>query len=387
MGVLISILLATLLTACDMREVTETEDPVTEAAGNASDPNILKAVVEGLATPSRYRVVIEWNENAGAYSLYRRQSHTAYQKMPSSSGKFIDDTVTSGEMYRYALFATSELQSTSRSASEIEVAIPRDLVIDRPLLIQEIVNYHRLFLSSAGVVRGNGVLKIDVKEIHSDGGKIENRTHGGGVVTIQAERAVGRLAVETWGADGAEGRPGSEGLPGKNGKAGEDGTIAPRGLTTRLAGQLQEVLAKEKRTVNDLSETQMKDLFECKTSPTDGEPGEKGGPGGIGARGADGSDSGKIWVKVRYSDELHLSTRVESGKGGVGGKAGVGGLGGLGGDPGKDYFVCRKAQRGKNGLSGEVGKPGDSGGSGVTLTPCLLLGATKVGDCESSPRL
>lgn len=386
MARIIIVLTAGWLAACDVREVSESEDAPAEIQAALTDESSLKAVVEGLNTPSRYRVILEWKSELGM-SLHRRQAHTPYQKLETTGNRFIDDTVVSGETYRYALFDPSQAGVSAAAGTEIEVKVPKDLVIDSPTAMREIRDYQRLFLTPSGVLQGKGTLRVEVKELHSEGGRIENRSSGAGLVFVEAERAVGKIVIVTLGNDGAPGRPGVAGLPGKKGANGEDGKLVGKNLPPALSRQLETLLTEKKRNLSDLSETDINALFECQKPPTDGEPGTKGGPGGNGERGENGHDSGKIWLKIRYADELHLSTIIESGKGGAGGKAGEGGRGGDGGDAGKDFFVCKKGKSGKKGENGEAGKSGDSGGSGVTLTPCLLLGATRVGDCETSPRL
>ncbi len=164
------------------------------------------------------------------------------------NGHIVDREVMAGKTYRYS-FLHVENQTLVLDKT-VELKIPMDLVISSSLSLysdQVWTDYNRIFLLNHSVITTNGFqLYIDTNEFRVENASIQSFHAGaqapadragrsGGVLTIHARQAAGRLKIEMSGEMGATGtagqsytqgsksvgEPGYKGWPGGNSGTGE----------------------------------------------------------------------------------------------------------------------------------------------------------------------
>jgi len=382
--------------------------------------------VTPLPEPHRYQVELDWSgapAKSAGWALTREdeslETATLFQG-DEAVRTWTDDTVEEGKGYRYSLWRSAEGELTLHS--QVGVRISLDRVVDGVEETSRIAGVRRLFLTPAARLRPSGAeLRIEVDEIHSDGGTIESFPkesvalagdgRSGAPMFLKAGLARGKLTIIARGENakaGAEGKSGAAGADGRPGKDAESGRRyeAPANFTGTFLGlalcplfqnchrmERQEdvdrfyELARQKVSPH-FTHASWTQLFVCKQDLERGQNGSSGEPGGDGAAGGKGGDASALHVEIADSKDFLFKIETEPGQGGAGGKAGAGGAGGKGSASGKPdaMGLCpTKPGDGMNGPNGASGKAGPAGIPGKILPQCLKLGGTVMGDCPTTP--
>ena len=328
-------------------------------------------------SPNTYQVKFEFHE--APESIYVTKTILGVKNsewIKLSHQIWIDEKVKAGDEINYEF--RSNNQGHIIPFDEIDLKIPKDLVVDRAMdfsqkefsqLFTENQNglvlkqFAKIYLTAQGSITLDGrSLQIEAQEIHSEDGLIRSFAPGakaadgktgrsGGVIEIKTAKATGHLRVEMRGENGGDGIPAAAPdakLKGAQGAAGEPGTpggqIGDGGMFARAS---------------------------CAKKPTRGLPGDKGHQGNPGGNGQRGGASGHLSVEISKDEGFTLLATTEVGQGGVGASGGEGGEGGDGGPAGAlpysrgllmyecDQFPGPKGAKGDLGTTGQAGALGD----------------------------
>ena len=371
--IFLSGLLALSLSACmkiKPKNEAAVESPLaTEAAPGKAEASFIS---EG---PNEYQVRFKF-QSAPTTLLVEKKVHGLETSTTISveNQSWIDSKVNPGDEVHYE-FKTYDLGQFHAWVS-LDLKVPKDLVIDQKLDLQEkstqdllmltaedlsstinINSFARIYFTAGGILNLNGKsMQVEAAEIHSENGLIQTFTPGakaddgrpgqsGGTVQIKALRAFGNLKIEMRGQNGGDGlaaKPADLALKGAPGAAGEPGEI------------------NNERTLDEWGQYRVG----CKKVPGRGLQGHKGFQGYPGGHGQKGGDTGS--ATLDFSDSKDFAVLIlpivgQGGQGAIGGNGGGGGDGGPAGPmppiPLNNIYACSP-------LAGAMGDSGDRGNSG-----------------------
>lgn len=354
-----------LLVACEIgcvevRDKNAEATPETALANSTtspqaeSSPNDLRASIEPLERPNKYKVKLLIPK--GSINLQKISPSELPQTEPIKQittltpelRVFTDSDVKAGQTYTYQIGQTQEGELVFDK--EISVKIPQDYEFspgfqwpdDSSAVLIE--GYERIFLPrQASLFIGNHSVTLKGKILVANESVIQTFAAGttatasqlqgrhGGRLILSFEKAVGALKIE---------------LRGEHGAAGING--APYANAARAGQGSTEILA-----------------FGAPCGEFPGNAGESGAKGRPGTSGGNGGSSGMAVLNIADTNHFQLETLIEAG---VGGRKGLGGPGQIGGASGVD---CRQKPNGSKGPDGETGDSGFEGRTGETQSICL----------------
>lgn len=341
-------------------------------SGQLSDENVRVEFEENDA-PGVYDLVISWPKAIPSMKV-------AVGDMPYtiiSKASNYKATATNDQTYQIHLVAQNSLGGDISSYTKI-VRAPKDIVIKKRHDLTEgtKIKVNRLYFYDGGLIQTNGFnLEITANKIYTttplNDGKMSGffdahiltnpptqvaqteKQHNGSIISIDAEKAYGRLRIALIGMNG------------QNGEAGKD-AVADAALNGANGTDGVTKLLVESCVGADGMPCRQKPNLQCTSNPTDGSNGKKGYTGGRGGDGWNGGNSGQTAIFIQDSSEFLLEVMQRRGQPGKGGPGGKGSAGGLGGSAGANpQGKCRAAKNGANGPAGDDGPRGQDGQPGL----------------------
>lgn len=371
------------LSMCSCMKIKSKGDGAEEAPAVQTTSAYQKINASFLSTsPNIYQVKFEFHE--APESIYVTKTILGVKNsewIKLSHQIWIDEKVKAGDEINYEF--RSNNQGHIIPFDEIDLKIPKDLVVDRAMdfsqkefsqLFTENQNglvlkqFAKIYLTAQGSITLDGrSLQIEAQEIHSEDGLIRSFAPGakategkmgrsGGFIQIKAGQATGHLRVEMRGQNGGDGAvaqlPDAK-LKGATGGSGDAGTLG-----------------------SQMGNEGMLEKWSCAKQPGHGQVGEKGRQGYPGGNGQRGGASGHLSVEITKDEGFTLLATTEAGQGGAGANGGEGGEGGDGGPAGAlpyiralAYLMCDQFP-GPKGAKGDLGTTGQAGALGDLQSVC-----------------
>ncbi len=270
------------------------------------------------------------------------------RKMQAGSQKF------------FSVFDISDPKSVSLLRSE-KIAAPMDFVLSDKIELHQNTEwkFNRVFLGAASEIKTNGFqLAIKSDYFQSDNAMIESfkwterappaqSGRSGGIVFIQARKAMGALTFNLHGEFGGHGRDGEP--------FAQRAAQGPPG-----SGSQQECIefAASRRC-------------SCVANGGNGGRGAQGLAGRPAVRGGDGGATGQVILIIEDHEGIFARDNSTPGEGGYSGKGGLGQQGGQGGLPGSGHGDCRWGNAGQDGDTGPRGADASTALNGLKKEWCF----------------
>lgn len=335
------------------------------------------ALVRGLDEPNKY--IVEFQQGEGLF--VRKIRHGVSSVLRIDDKNTIDSDVQPGDQITYQF--SREFGSSQMVLKTIDVAIPRDLVFEKKLILNETtikqlsleldvsgsfrrikaVKFRRIFFMKESLLVTNGeYFQIVADEIRFHQSQIWTHEPGqvaalgqfgrsGGTLDFHAKKISGEVQIELRGENGGQGLEGAlpdDKLKGANGYSGDKPIV----------------------TIPPMCPSDQLSCGTCQSPGTPGGPGQDGREGYPGGRGFRGGSSGELRWQAEDIADLNWKVLKFPGQGGVGGSGGAGGAGGQGGTTMATMF-CPPIAPAQDGQKGPLGPSGIPGESGLLESACL----------------